>query len=179
MVLSAAALGSLVLGAIAVPPAGAQPAGTATYRSAPHGFAFQYPDRFAVGAYRTQGADVLFKDAVVFVERARLGRHRVDEIPVGELTSITVFPQTGHRARFLLNQFYRDPYRAVIGGRPIAKLPGYPGPYGDTAFYYLMPLSDTLVVELYAHRRYLEPPGGDTGYDQVIESIITSITVSP
>ena len=63
------------------------------------------------------------------------------------------------------------------GGRTVYKLPGYPGPYGDTAFYYLLPLGDDLVVELFAHRRHMDQARTDTGYDRVIEGIIATFQI--
>ena len=62
------------------------------------------------------------------------------------------------------------------------RLPGYPGPYGDQAFYYLIPISEKRIVEAAAHRYYFRsgkkemsanPPGTD--YGAVIESILKSL----
>ena len=77
----------------------------------------------------------------------------------------------------------------------VYKFPGYPGPYGETAFYYLVPLSDGQVFEITGHKeRFNATPisalstddgqknhivnvGSPTNYDQVIEGIIPTLTV--
>lgn len=60
----------------------------------------------------------------------------------------------------------------------VKNLPGYSGPYGDTAFYYQVWLPDGRVLEITAHRQRfsasipLKEPLQPTHYDQVIEEII-------
>lgn len=162
-------------------------AGSLAHRSERYGLEFQYPDTFAVGRYRrelspeaeatmkAQGLDVPFANAIVLIERARLVAIRLDAIPIGEVATVTVEPWTGRRARFLNEQFNKKQFEISVGGRAVVRLPGYPGPYGDTAFYYLVPVAEDRAVELYAHRKYLDGARGDTHYDRMIEGIIAML----
>ena len=47
------------------------------------------------------------------------------------------------------------------------------------AFYYLLPVREDLVVELFAHKKHLDSARTDTGYDRVIEGIIASFKTIP
>jgi hypothetical protein len=176
-------LGSAVVAATAAPR---------LYRSTEWGFEFSYPDTLAVGRYkdrttpeqeqrmRETGLENPFKHAIALVEPGRLGtRGTLQSIPVGEVATVTVTPTRGHKADFLRRQFFRKEWETAVGGRLVYKLPGFPGPYGDAAFYYLLPVRDDLVVELFAHKKHLDPARADTGYDQVIEGIIASFTTIP
>ena len=167
-------------------------AATHTYRSAEWGFEFAYSDPLVVGRYKDQttpemearmrevGQESPWKHAIALVEPARLGtRGTLDAIPVGEVASITVTPARGQKADFLRRHFLRDQWKTTVGGREVYRLPGYPGPYGDAAFYYLMPARDDLVIELVAHKRHLDPARTETGYDRVIEGIIASFRLIP
>ena len=167
-------------------------AGTRTYRSAEWGFEFAYPAQFAAGRYkdtltpelqarlRETGQEPPFKHAIALVEPSRLGsRAPLDALPVGEIATITVTPARGQKADFYRRQFFRKEWETTVGARTVYRLPGYPGPYGDTAFYYLLPLRDDLVVELFAHRRHMDQARADTGYDRVIEGIIATFKTIP
>lgn len=163
-----------------------------TYRSAEWGFEFSYPDPLVVGRYkdpatpemearlRETGQVSPWAHAIALVEPSRLGmRGTLDAVPVGDVASITVTPSRGQKADFLRRHFFRDQWKTTIGGREVYRLPGYPGPYGDAAFYYLMPIRDGEVVELFAHRRHLDAARTETGYDRVIEGIIASFRLIP
>jgi hypothetical protein len=167
-------------------------AASRVYRSAEWGFAFSYPDTLAVGRYKDQttpeqearmretGLENPFKHAIPLVEPGRLGaRGTLQAIPVGEVATVTVTPTRGQKADFLRRQFFRKEWETTVGGRLVYKLPGFPGPYGDAAFYYLLPVRDDLVIELFAHKKHLDPARTDTGYDRVIEGIIGSFTSIP
>jgi hypothetical protein len=172
--------------------AGLLEAASKTYRSVEWGFEFAYPDQFAAGRYkdtltpelqvrlRETGQEPPFKHAIALVEPGRLGsRAPLDALPVGEIATITVTPARGQKADFYRRQFFRKEWEMSVGGRTVYRLPGYPGPYGDTAFYYLLPLRDDLVVELFAHRRHMDQARTDTGYDRVIEGIIATFKTIP
>jgi hypothetical protein len=167
-------------------------AATKTYRSAEWGFEFAYPDQFAAGRYketltpelqarlRETGQEPPFTHAIALVEPIRLGsRAPLDALPVGEIATITVTPARGQKADFYRRQIFRKEWETAVAGRTVYKLPGYPGPYGDAAFYYLLPLRDDLVVELFAHRRHMDQARTDAGYDRVIEGIIATFKIFP
>ena len=171
--------------------AGLPAAASNTYRNAEWGFEFAYPDQFVAGRYkdtltpehlarlRESGLENPFAHAIVLVEPSRLGsRAPLDALPVGEIVTITITPTRGQKADFLRRHFFRKEWETAVGGRTVYKLPGYPGPYGDAAFYYLLPLRDDLVVELYAHRRHMDQSRADTGYDRVIEDMIATFKTS-
>jgi len=172
--------------------AGLAGAASRTYRSAEWGFEFAYPDTLTVGRYKDQmtpeqearmretGLENPFKHAIPLVEPGRLGtRGTLQAIPVGEVATVTVTPTRGQKADFLRRQFFRKEWETTVGGRPVYKLPGFPGPYGDAAFYYLMPLRDDLIIELFAQKKHLDGARTDTGYDRVIEGIIASFKTIP
>jgi hypothetical protein len=156
------------------------------YRSG-EGFEFAYPEPLVAGRFRDttspeveaslheRGQESPWKRAVALVDPARLGsRGTVDAIPVGEVAVVSVIAVRGQKADFLRRHFFRDQWKTTVGGREVYRLPGYPGPYGDALFYYLMPIRDGEVLELFAHRRHLDAARTETGYDQVIEGIIAS-----
>ena len=172
---------------------GLAPAATRIYRDTSWGFEFAHPDALAVGRYkdtttpeaearmRETGLESPFKHAIVLVDPARLAGRRatLEALPVGEIATVTVTPTRGQKADFLRRQFFRDQWKATVGGREVYRLPGYPGPYGDAAFYYLLPLRDDLVIELFAHRRHIDASRAETGYDRVIEGMIATFKTIP
>jgi hypothetical protein len=168
-------------------------AASKTYRSAEWGFEFAYPDSLVVGRYkdtttpemearmRELGQESPWKHAIALIEPSRIGTRSgpLDAINVGEVATVRVTPTRGQKADFLRHQFFRTEWKITVGGRDVYKLPGFPGPYGDAAFYYLMPVRDDLVIELVAHRKHLDAARTDTGYDGVIEGIIASFRIIP
>lgn len=188
-VLAIAALGLLA----AAVTAAAQDASWPVHRDAQEGFTLRYPPRFVAGAYRSDlppdlaktlrasGGRLPFERALVLVEAARLGPRDRAALPVGEITAITVEAQPGPAAaarRNLGRQIYGTAITEIaIGPHRVQKFPGFPGPYGSAAFYYLVPLRDGTVLELAGHRAFLEAPRGDTGYDAVIEQIIGTLAI--
>ena len=168
--------------------AGLPAAASQTYRNAEWGFEFAYPDQFVAGRYkdpvtperqarqRETGLESPFAHAIALVEPSRLGaRAPLDALPVGEVAAITVIPARGQKADFDRRHLFRKEWETTIAGRTVYRLPGYPAPYGDTMFYYLLPLGDDLVIELFAHRRHMDQTRAETGYDRVIEGIIPTL----
>ena len=152
--------------------AGFPAAASNIYRNAEWGFEFAYPDEFAAGPP--------FTHAIALVEPSRLGvRAPLDALPVGEVAAITVIPARGQKADFDRRHLFRKEWETTIAGRTVYRLPGYPAPYGDTMFYYLLPLGDDLVIELFAHRRHMDQARAETGYDRVIEGIIATFKTIP
>jgi hypothetical protein len=171
----------------------AQDASWTVHRDDKEGFTLRYPPRFVAGVYRndlppdlaktlrTSGGRLPFERALVLVEPGQLGSRDLADLPAGEITAISVEVQTGPAAavrRDLARQIYGTAVTEItIGAHRTQKFPGYPGPYGSAAFYYLVPLRDGSVLELTAHRTFLEAPRGDTGYDRVIEQIIGTLVI--
>ncbi len=176
-------------------PACAEETSWLLYRNDQDGFELRYPPGFVAGTYKSSlppdlastpregGSQVPFENAVVLVERARVGTRDLWALPVGEVTAITIELQSGRAAatrRDLGRQIYGAAIGEVtIGAHRVQKFPGFPGPYGTGAFYYLVPLRDDAALEFTAHRRFLEPPHGETGYDRVIEEIIGTLKFFP
>jgi hypothetical protein len=188
-VLAIVAFGLLAIAASAA----AQDASWSVHRDAQEGFTLRYPPRFVSGSYRNDlppdlartlrasGGRLPFE--LVLVESARLGSRDRAALPTGEITAITVEAQTGPAVgarRDLGRQIYGTAITEVtIGAHQVQKFPGFPGPYGSAAFYYLVPLREGAVLEFTGHRSFLEAPRGDTGYDRVIEQIIGSLAIDP
>jgi hypothetical protein len=187
---------AIVIGLLAAPcPAPAQDAAWPLYRNEKFGFEFRYPPAFVAGAYRDElpadlkaqlrrdGGALPFEHAVALVERTRLGGRTLTALPVGEITAVTVEPVEGPKLAAvsgLLRQIYKEAVREVtIGAHRVLRAPGFPGPYGDAAFFYLVPIAEGRALELYAHRQFLEPPRGSTAYDRVIEQIIATLRFFP
>lgn len=135
------------------------------------------PMDMALGYYKAQGADELFAGYHVWFEPELLGEFDRRQIPVGEMSTLSLNVQDADQGRFLKSigaagETLAHPTLAV------KKLPGYPGPYGDAAFYYQVWLPDGRVLEITAHRQRfststpLEEPFQQTHYDQVIEETI-------
>ena len=179
-----------------------------TYRAERYGFEFRYPPRFMVTKHHDEGAPLKaearaafsrdgwteeeiqdyehpFKNDIVLVERKLFGNVSPAEVPVGDTFAITVQPHTGRKAKFDIQEFSQPSLQVSIGGRSVTKLPGYPGPYGDSVFCYFLPLSDRLVLELVAPKfrsgsatRAPANRGQPTGYDAIIEQIIATLKSS-
>jgi len=118
-----------------------------------------------------------YANAIALIESARVRGFAATDIPIGQVPTITVNPHTGSFASFLNGQFGKKEFETAIGGRRVFRLTGFPGPYGDTAFSYLVPIADDRMVELFAHRAYLDQAKTPTHYDQVIEHIISTLAV--
>lgn len=148
------------------------------YRSEQYNFEFKYPNNFVIGKYKKEDPE-LFPNSVVLVEKSLLGNISATEIPIGEISTITIQPHVGRKAKFY-SAFNKPEYRVAIGKYEVAKLPGYPGPYGDTAFYYVLVKSDDMVIDFTAHKSKFNAvaSGTYTGslshYDQVLENIIST-----
>lgn len=162
-----------------------------THSSPSLGIGFKYPSQFLIGKYQKEelpksmkelGIEPSFNNAIVLVEPKQLRGLPLMAIPVGEVPTISLNLQTGRQATFTRRQFFKENYKTTIGNRTIYRLPGYPGPYGDQAFYYLVPTTTGKVLEITAHRYYFRdgPIGRNedlpkTNYNSVIEDIIRSL----
>lgn len=158
-----------------------------THAGARLGLRFTVPDGFVVGRYRSDpvpadaqalGFSPPWENAVVLVEPGVLGDLPLEGIPLGEVPTITI-DRLDPRSPVLRMTAAGD--SLTLGTHRVYRLPGYPGPYGDQAFYYLVRLSQNEMVELLAHRHYFDRAEDewDTGYDQVIEAIIETLEAAP
>lgn len=155
------------------------------------GISFEFPSRFLIGEFqkeeqpkglRDSGIESSFNSSVVLVEPTQLGELPLMAIPVGEVPTISLNLQSGQHASFTKRMFFKGEYEKTIGAHTVYQLPGYPGPYGDQAYYYLIPASADNVLEIMAHRYYFRDGTGgrpevlpETGYDKYIENIIQSL----
>jgi len=162
------------------------------------GISFNRPEGFKLGRFKElpmppsleiEGYDSPFKDAAVLVEPAELASPRgqvysVQAIPVGEVPVIWIDRLRGNRARFN-RSLLREGQAKSIGPLTVYQLPGFPGPYGDSAFYYLIPLEGGDMIEIGAHKFYFRAAHspargelGETHYDNIIETLIATLSVS-
>ena len=149
------------------------------------GIDFEYPERFVVG--RFQKEELLpsmkiknyqspFENAVVLVELDQLMKFSAEKIPLGEIPVIWVDRMRDKKSRFM-KSLLKEGHKKNIGAHEVYQLPGYPGPYGDAVYYYLLPLANGDLLEFGAHKlffRNADPPPA-TDYDQIIEKIITTL----
>jgi hypothetical protein len=178
-----------------VAPVYAEDASWLLYRNDQDGFELRFPPNFVAGTYksalppslvreqREAGSQEPFEDAIVLVERARVGPRDLSALPSGEITAVTieVLPGPAATSRMDLGrQIYgAEVVEVTIGSHRVHRFPGFPGPHGVGAFYYLVPLRNDAALEFTAHRKFLEPPLGDTGYDRIIEQIIGTLRLFP
>ncbi len=163
-----------------------------TYTSDKHGLQFQYSNKFKIGEFKKEnisksqaeiGIKSPFNNAIVLIEKSEMKGINIDSIPVGERPTISINLQTGFQASFTIEKFCKDEFKTTIGKYTVFKLPGYPGPYGDQAFYYIIPLSKDKNIEFMAHRYYWKESKGVDGqypkthYDKEIESIIKTLYI--
>ena len=151
------------------------------YKNTDYGIEFQYPDSFLIGRYTPEDSKIPDDGQIVLVERSLLHDIAVAELPIGELSTIAITRHRGREARFYLSFILPD-YVHRIGSYNVAKLPGFPGPYGESAYYYILVRSDTLIFDFVGHKtrfNLIAGISGDTsGYDVVIENIISSFAFS-
>jgi len=75
-----------------------------------------------------------------------------------------------------LSKVVKPTTRRLINGNTVYQLPYFPGPYGDTAFVYVLPRSGADAITIMAHKTDWTTPGkSPTGYDRVIERLLTSV----
>ncbi len=178
-------------------------------------FSFQYPRNFVVGKYKDlayptsppiddigtaediEEMQYPFKKSVVLIEKDLIGSLLSSEIPVGDVSTIAISLKTGQKASFLKRSYIDGNFFSGGGGKYQVKLgttiayrfPFYPGPYGETGYYYLVPLSDGRVFEIMGSKDRFNYVGLSdknltnqiqrlTQYDQVIEDIIPTLTLN-
>ena len=149
-------------------------------------------------------SDLGWNNTIVLVESqliakmlpsASVSQFSLESIPIGKVSTITIKPITTsadfHRRSYIEREFFSESKfpsnyktkKIQIGSYQVTKLPGAPGPYGDRAYYYLLPISDDLIIEFIGSRqRFSKFNISDTTmteshYDKVIENIISTFTL--
>lgn len=143
------------------------------------GLRFAVPDGFLVGRFDTSsGIDEPFRDAVVLVEPAQLANFDLEAIPVGDIPALWVNrpASTSIAGRYI----EADSTFTVSAGR-VARYPGYPGPYGDQAFYFVVEVGEDDFVEIMSHRTLFRTDDGTSPshYDEVTLATLESLAVIP
>lgn len=149
---------------------------------------FSRPDSFLVGRFAPQelpaaaaeaGLDPPFVGAVVLVEPRVLERSgfSLDSIPVGEIPVIWI--DRSDLTLAIASRIMQPETTFTVAVGTVHRLPGFPGPYGDQAHYYLIEPGDGRPIEIGAHRYHFRDgdPPPPTGYDRVIEAILPTIGV--
>jgi hypothetical protein len=139
------------------------------------GLRYRHPDNFVVGELKKE------PNAEVLIERRLAKGQDLKDVHLrGELSVIQLTRSRGEEADFIRHFLLKEPLRQSIGSWVVYVLPGYPGPYGDKALYYLVPLKDGSILEIVAPKSYLEDSQQEqpTHYDTVIRGLIESLTVT-
>lgn len=143
------------------------------------GLRFAVPDGFLVGRFdASSGIDEPFREAVVLVEPDQLANFDLEAVPVGDIPALWVNrpASTSVAGRYI----EADSIFTVPVGQ-VARYPGYPGPYGDQAFYYVVEVGEGAFVEIMAHRTLFRSGDGTSPshYDEAILAILESLEVIP
>ncbi|MEN8144428.1 MAG: hypothetical protein ABFS14_05695, partial [Gemmatimonadota bacterium] len=142
------------------------------------GLGFDVPDGFLVGRFSDgDGIDTPFKNAVVLVQPEQLLEFELEAIPVGDIPAVWVDrPRPG--PSIIRRSFEADSTFTVAAGQ-VWRYPGYPGPYGDQAFYYIVEVGEGEFVEVMGHRTLFRADDmGPSHYDEAILVIIHSLHVT-
>ena len=153
------------------------------------GITFKCSDRLALGAYQVPdidpetrrtlekaGVDTSGANCVALIEPREIGQQHANAIRMGGVPSISIKRYAGQHADFFRHSLFKDEFKVHLGTNTAYRLPGAPGPFGDEAFYYLVPLRSNIVYELSAHKYYMrEGSRQETHYDRDIETIITGM----
>jgi hypothetical protein len=138
-----------------------------------------YPDSFLQGRYEADPGipdgtnSEQLKHALVFVLPEDLGDHKLSAIPIGEVPVIWIDRLSD--ADLVFRLFQPDSTYSA-GTMRVFRFPGYPGPYGDRAHYYLVQWPDSSYIEIGADRyRVMGNHQTLTDYGQVIEALIPTL----
>jgi hypothetical protein len=156
------------------------------------GLSFRYPQDFLIGqpvplpgsdkmaeAMAKSGLKYTPPDEESLVDRRSAAGQDLKALR-RDVLQIALSRQRGSDAKFSRELLMKDQFRQRIGAWEVYVLPGAPGPYGDHAFYYLVPLKDGSVLEILAPRSTSYPGARDdkpTHYDQMIRRLIETLEV--
>ena len=139
------------------------------------GLRYHHPENFVLGELKKE------PNAEVLIERRLAEGQDLKDVHLrGELSVIQLTRSREKEADFIRHFLLKETFRQSIGSWTVYVLPGYPGPYGDKALYYLVPLKDGSILEIVAMKNYVEdaPQERPTGYDPVIRRLIESLEVT-
>jgi hypothetical protein len=142
------------------------------------GVRFAYPDSFLVGRFvdvslpTVAAMEPPFHRAVVLVRPADLGGRSLDSIPVGEVPVIWFDQSVATTTAFRILQ---PDTTYMVGTLRVTRFPGFPGPYGNEAFYYVVKFPDGTLLEVGAHRHSMIDRGVETHFDEVIEQMLPTL----
>lgn len=147
---------------------------------------FAYPDSFLVGRFANIFGDISsrspsiageaalpLQNAVVLVRPEDLGSYPLDTIPVGEIPVIWFDKPFGAKAAPRL--LPRPDTSYALGALNVVEYPGFPGPYGEEAFYYVVEFQDGTLLEVAAHRRQVGISDAATHFDEIIKEILPTL----
>ena len=99
------------------------------------------------------------------------------DLDEGETFGIRLLSFDRERSQRIMPALLSEASILAINGRDIYRLPGFPGPYGETLHFYVLPLPDGTQIGFAAPRLHLD--GRPTGYDGKIEELIGSVPAVP
>ena len=177
----------LALGSLLALQAGAA---EVRYESKRLGLRFQHPEGFLVGQPRAdfmakkmaesmarRGLQYTPPDEEVLIEKRYAEGQDLQALRRGDSPQISLNRYRGTEAANF-RDLLKDSFRQKIGAWEVYVLPGAPGPYGEHAFYYLIPLQGQSILEIFAPRSTSYPGDKDdkpTHYDRVIRRLIESL----
>ena len=148
-------------------------------------FELSVPNGFLVGQYGKSDAEELFPDSAKLIQKVAaliepefLGDGSLKKLSREDALTIEVTVWTDRMAE-LLKSYLMDEYKVELGDQEAYNLPGFPGPYGDQAYFYVVRLGEKRLLTFTALRAHVgdelvegELEGQATGYDQVIEGMV-------
>jgi hypothetical protein len=154
------------------------------------GVSFRHPEGFLVGqpganrmaqkmaeAMAKRGLQYTPPDEEILIEKRFAEGQNLQALNRGDSPQIYLKRYRGTEADNF-RDLRKDSFRQKIGAWEVYVLPGAPGPYGEHAFYYLVPLKDQSILEILAPRSTSYPGDKDdkpTHYDKVIRRLIESL----
>lgn len=151
------------------------------------GLRFAVPAGFLVGRFATDPtpptavegeAPSPWENAVVLVEPAQLGRYEIEGVPIGDIPAIWVDRPAMETS--VLGRFNEADSTFTVPAGEVYRYPGFPGPYGDQAFYFVVELGEGDYAEVMAHRFLFRTTDMEPShYDEAILSILGSLEVLP
>ncbi len=142
------------------------------------------PDGFRVGRFAEdtmhpaaveRGFESPWRNAVVLVEPEQLQEYEAGAIPVGEIPVVWVDrPATTS----VVGRIIEADSTFTVPAGEVFRYPGFPGPYGDQAFYFVVRLGEEDYAEVAAHRFLFRTTDmAPSHYDEAVLSILHSLEV--
>jgi len=156
------------------------------YESAKTGLQFEYPAGFVVGRFdASTDRSGFFAPSIVLVEKSRLGGQDPKNLRIGTV-AVLIIPLSKKDSKdwkligsvnpHIWKEAKEGPKEVKIGPHQAIKLPGFPGPFGENTYVYLLTRPDGRMVIFKAHNRFLDNDRTPTGYDKTIEKIIKTVS---